>query len=239
MSVTIEHLSGVDIRMAEGAWPLPEAMRASVPGRWARMVEDNPNLWDGRILGVSQPLVGADGVLRGEAREDAYSAFLVWREAGFPPIGVLNLFGSALIVSSDGALVFGVMDQSTANPGRVYPPGGSLEPRDVTGEGVVDVLGSVRLELAEETGLDAADARLGELIVAFDGPRISVAQAYHFALPAEQLLAHIRGNLDGQEHRELADVVAVRSQADAAAAGDVVPFAGAIAEAFGKGRLKL
>jgi 8-oxo-dGTP pyrophosphatase MutT (NUDIX family) len=239
MSVTIEHLSGVDIRMAEGVWPLPADMRASIPDRWARMVEKNPHLWDGRILGVSQPIIGADGVLRGEAREDAYSAFLTWREAGFPPIGVFNLFGSALIVSSDGALIFGVMDSSTANPGRVYPPGGSLEPRDVTPDGFVDVLGSVRLEMAEETGLNAAEAREGALIVAFDGPRISVAQAYHFPLPAERLMAHIRNDLDKQEHRELADVVAVRSLADASAAGDVPPFAGAIADAFGKGELRL
>ena len=43
--------------------------------------------------------------------------------------GIYNLFGSALIVSGDGALIFGVMGADTANAGRVYPPGGSPRTR--------------------------------------------------------------------------------------------------------------
>lgn len=233
---TIRPISGTDIRMVPGAWPLAAALRAQVPVRWAAMLAANPHLWDGRIIGVTTPAVGDDGVLRAEAHEDAYSAFLAWREAGFPDIGMHNLFGSALIASNDGALIYGVMGADTANAGRVYPPGGSLEPRDVLADGQVDVAGCTDRELEEETGLSPASARKGRLVAVFDGPRISVAQFYHFDETAVRLIARIRANLEGQEHRELADVVAIRSLADVDPVW-TAPYALALAEAFGRGEL--
>jgi hypothetical protein len=236
MTLPIIPIAGTDIRLLPGAWPLPDALRAGVGACWNRLLTANPHLWDGRIIGVSTPVVDAEGILRAEAREDAYSAFLTWREAGFPDIGMHNLFGSALIVSSDGALIYGVMGAETANAGRVYPPGGSLEPRDVLPDGRVDVAGCTDLELDEETGLSAQDARKGMLVAVFDGPRISLGQMYHFDETADRLIARIRANLDLQDHRELADVVAVRNGTDAERAG-AVPYAVAVAHAFAEGRL--
>jgi hypothetical protein len=236
MALPIVAISGTDIRMVPGAWPLPDALRAVVGPCWARLLAANPHLWDGRIIGVSTPHIDADGVLRAEAREDAFSAFLTWRDAGFPDCGMHNLFGSALIASSDGALIYGIMGAETANAGRVYPPGGSLEPRDVQPDGRVDVAGCTDLELEEETGLLARDARKGVLVAVFDGPRISIGQLYHFDETADRLIAGIRANLDRQEHRELADVVAVRDGIEAERAG-AVPYAVATAEAFAAGTL--
>jgi 8-oxo-dGTP pyrophosphatase MutT (NUDIX family) len=222
--------------MVSGAWSLPADLRAQIGPCWARLLAANPHLWDGRIIGVTKPIIDADGFLHAEAREDAYSVFLTWRDAGFPDIGMNNLFGSALIASSDGALIYGVMGADTANAGRVYPPGGSLEPRDVVADGLVDVARSTDMELEEETGLTAGSARKGALVAVFDGPRISIGQLYHFDEPSERLVARIRGNLDRQEHRELADVVAIRSRSDAERAG-AVPYAVAVAEAFATGSL--
>ena len=143
----------------------------------------------------------ADGVLRAEAREDAYSAFLTWRERGFPDIGTAHIFGTALIQSSDGALILGVMGGKTVNAGRFYPPGGSLEPRDVGNDGSVDVEGCIARELKEETGLDSGDAVAGPLLAIFQSPRLCISRAFQFDLTAEQLIAMVRANLDGQEHR--------------------------------------
>ncbi len=239
MTIRIVPLSGIDIRLAPGPWPLPPELRAAVPQRWAEMVADNPHLWDGRVLGVMHPRVDEDGVLRGRAHEDAFSTFMTWRGAGFPDCGITNLFGSALIVSNDGAIILGVMGADTANAGRVYPPGGSLEPRDVGPDEQVDVLGSIAVELTEETGLDIAEARVGALLAIFDGPRVSVAQGLHFPQSAEVLLARIRENLDTQEHRELADVVAVRTLAELEAAGEVLPYIGALLSAYEERRVSL
>ena len=230
----------IDIRLVPGPWPLRNEMRAAVADYWRGATAANPHLWDGRILGLSAPGGGApvvvDGVFRAEAREDAYSAFMLWRQQGFPEIGICHAFGWALIVSSDNALIYGVMGGQTANAGRVYPPGGSLEPRDVQPDGRVDVPRCIALELDEETGLGTDEAESGAMVVVFDGPRLSFGQVLRFAEPAEQLGARIRANLDRQEHRELADIVVLRSAAAARAAG-AVPYAMAVAEAFFAGRM--
>jgi hypothetical protein len=241
MSLPIVPLKDVDIRLVPGAWPLPPSLREQVAAHWAGLVTGNPHLWDGQILGVSAPGGGAieivDGVLRGEARIEAYSAFLAWRDKGFTEIGIRNLFGSGLIVSSDGALIYGRMGGTTANAGRVYPPAGSLEPRDIGPDGVVDVVGSIETEMVEETGLDPRSAQVGGMWAVFDGPRISIARLYQFSQVAEELTNIIRSNLERQAHRELDDVVVVRSGADAEQAGPVPPYALALAEAFGRGEL--
>jgi hypothetical protein len=218
---------------------MPDDLRVSVSGRWAAMLEANPHLWDGRILGVSPPVIGADGVLHAEAREDAFSAFLTWREAGFPEMGIRNLFGSALVVSADGFLILGVMGEDTANAGRIYPPGGSLEPRDVLEDGRVDVARSTEIELTEETGLQAADARRGSLVAVLDGPRVSIGQAFHFNASADELLAEIRANLERQEHRELADVVAIKRASDAAGRGQVMTYASELLDVWQDGKISL
>jgi hypothetical protein len=239
MSISVIPIKGIDIRFVDGAWPMPDELRASVAPRWAEMSSANPHLWDGRILGVTPPVIGDDGVLRAEAREDSFSAFLTWREAGFPEIGIRNLFGSALIISADGFMIYGLMGEDTANAGRIYPAGGSLEPRDVLPDGRVDVARSTEVELNEETGLSHTDARLGNLVAVLDGPRISIGQAFHFDASADDLVERIRANLETQEHRELADVVALRRGADAAGRGQVMAYAAELLDAWQDGRITL
>ncbi|MBU1305782.1 MAG: hypothetical protein KKF33_09700 [Alphaproteobacteria bacterium] len=236
----ISPISRVDITLVPGSWPLPAPIRADVPAFWAEAMAANPHLWDGRVLGLSPvgdgPIIDAQGVLRAEAREDGYSSLMTWRRHGFPDFGLRHAFGCALIVSSDGALIYGVMGGDTANAGRVYPPGGSLEPRDVRPDGSIDVLNCIALELDEETGLNVAEARHGQLYAVEQGTLISLIKVLHFAETAEALVARIRINLDAQAHRELADVVVIRSHADAIRLG-AVPYAQAVAAAFESGSL--
>ncbi|UXN72383.1 NUDIX hydrolase [Devosia sp. A8/3-2] len=233
-------VSEIDIRLVPGAWPLPQAMRADVPAFWRAATEANSHLWDGRILGLTAPGGGPvtirDGKLQAHALEDAYAAFMLWRSRGFPDIGLCHTFGWALIVSSDNALIYGVMGGQTANAGRVYPPGGSLEPRDVLPDGRVDALRSIELELAEETGLSAHDAEAGMSVAVLDGPRLSIGRVFRFAEPAVDLVARIRANLAIREHRELADIVTIRSPDDAGRAG-AVPYAIEVARAFQAGQI--
>lgn len=239
MSVEIIPITGTDIRFVPGEWPLPDAMRAGVAEIWARLKAEKRHIWDGRILGFTPPVIGADGILRSEAREDAYSAFLAWRDAGFPEVGIFHIFGSALILSSDGALILGVMGGDTINAGRVYPPGGSLEPRDVLANGVVDVNLCISTELMEETGLAATDAEHGALLAIFEGQRLSLARVFRFSQTADELLIRIRANLDAQEERELADVVACRSAEDGRSAGDLASYCVVLLDEISAGRLVL
>lgn len=231
-------INDVDIRFVPEPWPVPPELRDRVPATWTRLKAANPKLWDGRILGVSGvgggPPRVEDGVLRGEAREDSFSSFLTWRDQGFPEIGLRNVFGSAVIISSDNFVFLGKMGQWTANAGLIYPAAGSLEPRDVV-DGRVRVFESLARELTEETGLVVSEARVGRTFAIFEGSRVSVARGLHFAEPMKSLQARVRGNLDAQTERELADVIAVQTRAELEAAGRFPPYVGELIDAFAQG----
>lgn len=91
--------------------------------------------------------------LRGSFLETDYASFLAWRDWGFPDPTVKNCFALAGILTSDNAFLTGVMAAHTANAGRVYFPGGTLDPSDFIA-GKVNIESSMRRELTEETGLD-------------------------------------------------------------------------------------
>ena len=232
-------ITDVDIRFVPGLWPVPQTLRDRVPETWARLLADNPHLWDGRMLGVSGigggPPQVEDGVLRGEAREDSFSAFMTWRELGFPEIGLRNLFGSAAVISADGAMLLGRMAAWTGNAGQIYPPAGSLEPADVV-DGRVRVFDSLVRELREETGLEASEARVGKSFAIYDGPRIAVARGLHFAESAEVLLQRVRDNLAADAKPELDMVIAARSCAELAAAGPFPNYVGEMIDALNVGQ---
>ena len=84
------------------------------------------------------------------------ASFIAWRDWGFPDRAVRNCFAAGAIRASDGAFVLGVMGPQTANAGKIYFPAGTPDPGDVVGQ-EVDLAGSVRREIAEETGLGPGD----------------------------------------------------------------------------------
>lgn len=218
-------LADIEIRLGSAPWPEMDGGRAAVDAHWARATADNPKLWNGRVLGTVAPgwpggiAVDEAGRLTGTAIETDFAAFLAWRDFGYPEIGLRNLFGSALVLGGDGALVYGVMGSTTANAGRIYPPGGSLEPDDARADGLVDVRRSIRRELAEETGLDAGDARPGPLLASFDGTRVSIGEVFRFDASADEIAGRIRAFIAAEADPELDDVRVIRSLADLPADG--------------------
>jgi 8-oxo-dGTP pyrophosphatase MutT (NUDIX family) len=80
----------------------------------------------------------------------------------------------------------------------------------VTADGRVDVLRSIALELAEETGLDPSDAETGPLLAIFDEPRVSIARVFRFPHPADVLAARVRAFLAADPNPELADIAVIR-----------------------------
>ncbi len=212
----LHDITDIRLRLRPGTWPIADDLRPRIEAHWAERLAANPHLWNGRVLGTIAPgapggIAIGGGVLTGEAVEGDFAGFLAWRDWGFPEIGIRNLFGSALVLSSDGALILGVMGATTANAGKIYPPGGSLEPADVDAGGNVDVIASIERELREETGLIAAEATMEGMMAVFDGPRVSIGRVLRFPRTAADLVAGIMAELDRQQERELERVVAFRA----------------------------
>jgi 8-oxo-dGTP pyrophosphatase MutT (NUDIX family) len=206
-------IARLELAFAPRPWPFADARRVDIEAHFAALRRNKPALWNGRVLLMHRYALSGD-TFRGGYLETDYASFLAWRDWGFPDRSVWNCFGMGAVRSSDGAFLVGVMGAHTANAGQIYFAAGTADPDDVV-EGAVDLAGSVRRELAEETGLDAGrmDAEPGWHAV-FAGPRIAMMKVLRAGESAETLRARVLRYLGGQARPELAGVRLVRSRAD-------------------------
>ena len=190
------------------------------------------------MLGHDDGVLGRQAELRAERGaflETDYASFVAWKAWGQPKAGVHDCFGAAVVIGADNAVLLGVMAPHTFNAGMIYFPCGTPDPDDIA-DGKVDLDGSIRRELTEETGLDAAGftAEPGWATVV-DGPLIAHLKVLRGSEDAEALRARMLEHLACEQQSELADIVIVRGADDFDAA--MPRFVTAFLEAhFGPGR---
>ena len=194
-------------------WPFAQRNEARIAGHWAKLAADNPAIWNGQVLLASQTGI-EEAEFVADLFQTDYASFIAWRDWGYPDDAVFNCFGSAVIRSSDDAMIFGRMAEHTLNAGLCYPPGGSLEPGDVGTDGTIDLSGSIEREMKEETGLEACEAAAGRMWAVFDGYRISLAREFRFAQPASSLADRISQFIASDPQAELSDVSVLRRASD-------------------------
>jgi 8-oxo-dGTP pyrophosphatase MutT (NUDIX family) len=211
--ISVVRIDRLDLTFAPQPWPFADTHRPAIDAHFVNLQRARPALWNGRVLLLHRYGIER-GVFGGSFLETDFASFLAWRDWGFPEAGVTNSFSMAALRSSDGAYLLGAMGDHTAGAGKVYFPAGTPDPEDVTG-GMVDLGASVVRELAEETGLTAADvvAEPGWYSV-LCGPRVAHMKILNARDPADVLRARIRAHLLGEAEPELSDVVVVRGRQD-------------------------
>lgn len=193
---------GFSGRLLPGPHPAEAGERAAIAAAWAKALAEKPKMFDGRVL-LGETAQVRDGVLEVAFREVGFS-FMIWRRE-FPPERrpLLNAFGAAAVVSSDGAVLLGRMGDHTANAGRVYFPCGTPDLGDVVGD-MVDVDGSIDRELAEETGLGPAEALAGpRRLAVFHGPMAAYVRVYSSPLDGDALHRSVSAHLAAEREPEL------------------------------------
>jgi len=206
-------------------WPFAQARAQEIADHWAALRRERPGLFDGRVLLADaweiEARAGAPALVTRHF-DAPFSAFLAWRDFGFPDESVRNCFAAAALVACDGAFVLGRMGAHTANAGRVYFPCGTPDMSDVR-DGAVDLAGSVLRELEEETGLRADEVSCdpGWTIV-FEGARIACMKTVRANMDADALVARIEGFLRAQADPELSGLHVARGPSDLMA--DMPPF---------------
>jgi len=213
MPFPVVRLARAELRFAPRPWPFAHERRAEIDAHFARLLRERPRAFNGQVLMLREFAI-EDGLLRGAYFETDFASFIAWRDWGWPDPSVRNCFGQAALRTADGAFVLGVMSSHTLNAGRIYFPSGTPDPKDIVGD-KVDLDGSVLRELAEETGLTAADVALDpgwHAVLA--GPRLAMLKPVSSPLPAEELRARILAHIAAETHPELADVRIVRDPAD-------------------------
>ncbi len=208
--VSVEAIAGTDLRLEPFEWPFAADRRPDIDRHWQALEAEKPGIWNGAIVLTRKGRIEGD-CYRGTCFVTDYASFVAWRAWGWPDPEIVDCFGAALVLSRDGALLYGRMAGSTLNAGHVYPPSGSIDLEDVTPEGRINVEGSLVRELAEETGLAASEARPGQLWAVRDGCRMCLARELWFDEDAERLGGRIEAFNAAQAHPELDGVVILRS----------------------------
>ncbi len=209
---TVEPLAASALVFRDGTPAFVAAQRTMITDHWSRSVAAKPALFDGTVL-IAEDLTVDGGRLAATLRPIPFSAFLAWRDWGYPVDGLTHLSAAAAIVAGDGAVILGTMGAHTANAGRTYLVGGTPDPTDVTADGTVDLVATAARELLEETGLSAPVATVEALVVR-DHPRAVVVAVHRFPDGADDLAAQIRRFLAADPEPELSDVVVIRTVAD-------------------------
>jgi 8-oxo-dGTP pyrophosphatase MutT (NUDIX family) len=213
MVAPILSLTDVDLRFEPRPWRFAEERRDEVAAHFAKLRTDKPELWNGRLLLMSRWTVEGS-VFRGAYFETDFASLLAWRDFGFPDTATFNCFGMAALRSADGAYLLGEMAPTTANAGRIYFPAGTPDLDDIR-DGKVDLAGNVMRELAEETGLTAADVDVSdEWVCLFHGQRIAMMRAMQAREDAAVLRERMREHAARDPHQELSDIHIVRSLSD-------------------------
>lgn len=203
----------LDLKFTPRRWPFAEARRAEIDAYFARLQQDKPALYNGRVLILHRHVI-ADAVLQGEWLETDFASFIAWRDWDFPDASVTNGFALGAIRGNDGAFLLGVMGAHTINAGRIYFPGGTPDPSDIV-QSRVDLEGSVRREIAEETGLAPDAFEIGtDWTAVLAGPRIALIKIFQACEPAAALRRRILDRIAADPTPELADIRVVRGPSD-------------------------
>lgn len=228
-------ITGIEIKLMTGTWPLLVDMRAAVAEHWTVAVAANPHLWDSRVLELSRvgdgQMVDAADVLSAEAYEGAYSILMAWRSRGFSDIGMCHAFGWALIVRPG-------WDADLRRYGR---PHGQCRAR-LSAEKHVGIAWRsagwpdrlfALYRMCTDRGYRSVTCRCPYWRDFCSGGRtVFVGRTrVYFAQLAAELAACIRANLERQTDQELADVMIIRSRADAERIGAAL-YAVALTEAY-------
>lgn len=208
----IKRIDHVALCVEPERWSYESENRAKIDKHWKKMQAENSTLHNGEVFMLTE-WATEDNRLEGVVRPASYASFLYWREQGYPETGARNCFGSSILQSREGHILYGRMAANTSTAGLVYPVGGSFGEEDVR-DGMLLVERNIARELEEETGLKPQDARReAGYICVEEGPRMSLAAKFVFDCDARELSRRICSHLETCDVPELDEVVIFRRRA--------------------------
>ncbi len=215
MTVTrIERVDGFDGRLLPGSSPIEQTERSAIAAGWAKATAANPQLFNGKVLLADEVAVVGRRLRLGYI-EANFATYLWLRDRGGVEQRLLNAFGGAAVVSSDGKVLLARMAKGSANEGLIYFPAGTPDRDDLVGD-VVDLDGSIDRELAEETGIVAPLARPAERRVAvWDGRYVACVRRIDVDLTAAEIEERVGAHLAAERAPELDALYFVRSADEA------------------------
>lgn len=205
-------LDSVSVRLLPGPHPFELANREAIDVNWQSEHAANPALFDGTVVLLSR-LQWREGAITGACHAVRYATFLYWRRMR-PVPAAGHIHACAIPVTSDGAIIAIRMAAHTANAGIVYFAAGTFEPTDFV-DGLADLAGNARRELAEETGIDLAglpiEPRFSMLSLVTG---TAVFRRVRLPWDAREACARIEAHVAAEAQSEIDGPVVIRDVAD-------------------------
>jgi 8-oxo-dGTP pyrophosphatase MutT (NUDIX family) len=213
----VHEVDGCTLRLDAGArWDFADQHAAAIAAHWERRRTANPALFNGRVLVCLSHSLASGQFSANLARTD-FASFLYWRDHGEPDSSVRDVFGAALVHSSDQAFLLGRAGAHTINAGRYYLPAGFIDPSDIAADGSIDISSSIARELREEAGLGPPDVQqIAGYKLVFCAQMIAVVGQYKAAKTAAALSTDVSAFIARDPEPELDAVILAKSRADLA-----------------------
>lgn len=207
-------VSSFRLEVVDGPHPWVLENEKAIYDNWEREVAANPRLFNGRMV-FQRELSFEAGHIEGRAHMVPFAAFLHWRRSGRSN-GGHHLFAMPMILSADGAVMVIRMAETTANPGRVYSPAGSLDAHDVK-SGFCDLDGNMRRETQEETGLDLDDMQADPVYRAVHALNsVAIFRVFRSSFSEAELRARVMDHIAADPEPEISELIGIRSPDPAA-----------------------
>lgn len=212
-SARVETIRSLECRLVDFDWGFAHDRDGAVADHWRRRITANPALYDGVVLLANRVETCGDA-LEVDFFKTRFSHYLAWRDFGFPDPAIYNCFAMPALRSSDGAFLVGEMGPDHSLAGQLFFPGGTPDPEDVKQE-KVDLTGSLLRELAEETGLSVAAARLdAEWRVVFESQRVACLKIIDWPASALEIMEAVTEHIAQDPKPELARAQMIRRLAE-------------------------
>lgn len=212
--VEIIEVDRVELPVKSGPWSYADLHRDEIDDHFRQRKIKQPALWNGRVLLLREYAV-RDRVLNGACFETDYSNLMAWRDWGFPDITVHNFFAAAALRTIEGAYLVGEMAPHTAPAGQRFFPCGTPEPSDIDASGHVDLFGSLRRELHEETGLNIDELEVEpNWTLVRDRGYLGLIRRLQTHETADRLRTRVLNYLASERQPEFSDVRAVHRRGD-------------------------
>lgn len=202
----------VHLSVSDAAWPFAERHTIEIAALWERRSAENPYYFNGIVLMLSSYSL-SQGCFSGHFLRTDFRSFLYWREGGHTDRAVRDTVASALIHSSDGCVLLCQQRAGHLNTGFTTPPGGFIDPRDVSADGTVDIARAVMREITEETGLGPSELRQAPgFVITLAGPLVSIAVPWRSDLAGNALVDIARRHIASEPEGEIERVLALPPQ---------------------------
>jgi 8-oxo-dGTP pyrophosphatase MutT (NUDIX family) len=205
----VTKLSSCALRVSSARWSFAHENAEAIDAHWAEAKRSNPNYFNGVVYLVDDVAI-SDGALQASLLKTEFKSYLYWRANGFPPAGVLDGFGSALIRSDDGHIMLGRQRAGNVNGGQAYAPAGFIDGQDVDAEGLIHIERSALREVAEETGIDAgAITKDDGFYLTRSGPQLSMAVPLRARMTTAEFVSRAEQHIRASHNSELDAIIPV------------------------------